>query len=86
MPALLSHVRSKADHVAMETITLMENLRDSGWSDANIARAVGAHRKSVYNWRTGVRTPLPVMAKNLERVYNLNTLAVKAPFDRENEQ
>lgn len=33
----------------------IQALKESGWSFAAIARAVGASERSVHNWREGIR-------------------------------
>jgi transcriptional regulator with XRE-family HTH domain len=41
----------------MSTQSLLQQLRDKGWSDTDIAEALGVDRATVYRWRQGVAVP-----------------------------
>jgi transcriptional regulator with XRE-family HTH domain len=54
----------------METQKVLEELRANGWSDQNIAEALGVSPVTVWQWRTGKRTPRPewMYLESLERL------------------
>ena len=41
----------------MNTQELLKQLRDKGWSDAQIARPLGMDRITVWRWRMGITAP-----------------------------
>lgn len=43
-------------------------LRSQGWTDAQIAAAIGASMRAVVRWAAGDTRPLPVYEANLSRL------------------
>ena len=49
----------------MSTQSLLQQLRNKGWSDSDIAEELGTDRATAYRWRLGISVP-----QNEKRVYD----------------
>lgn len=61
----------------MEATEVLNNLHDTGWSDAAIAIAIGASRRTVWSWRIGRTIPMSAVTKALNGLHALNKLALE---------
>ena len=40
-----------------EVLDILGSLRNKGWSDRSIARALGVNRTTIWRWRIGTKVP-----------------------------
>jgi transcriptional regulator with XRE-family HTH domain len=64
----------------------IRELRTQGWTDAQIAAAIGASPRAVVRWAAGDTRPLPVYEANLARLPSAPAARVAATPSLPNEE